>query len=102
MNTNKKILTPEEIAEVVKPLAEKYHIAEVYLFGSYARGTATEESDIDLLVIGGKDFVPTKIFSFAEKLRKIFQKDIDAYEIREINVGSGFYKEVMKERRLVA
>lgn len=40
----------EEIAERVRPIAERYGISKVYLFGSYARGEATEESDVDLLV----------------------------------------------------
>lgn len=40
----------EEIAERVRPVAEKYNIDRVYLFGSYARGEATEESDIDLRI----------------------------------------------------
>lgn len=40
----------EEIAERVRPIAERYGVGKVYLFGSYARGEATEESDIDLLV----------------------------------------------------
>lgn len=40
----------DEIAERVRPIAERYKIPKVYLFGSYARGEATEESDVDLLV----------------------------------------------------
>lgn len=40
----------EEIAERVRPIAERYGVGKIYLFGSYARGEATEESDIDLLV----------------------------------------------------
>lgn len=44
------IYTIDEIAERVRPVAEKYGIPRVYLFGSYARGDATEESDVDLLV----------------------------------------------------
>ena len=40
----------EEIAERVRPIAEKYNIDKVYLFGSYARGEATEESDVDLRI----------------------------------------------------
>ncbi|MGM9606129.1 MAG: nucleotidyltransferase family protein [Oscillospiraceae bacterium] len=35
---------------IIQPIAEKYQIPAIYLFGSYARGTATDESDIDLLV----------------------------------------------------
>ncbi len=45
-----KIYTIDEIKERVKPIAERYGIDRVWLFGSYARGEATEESDIDLLL----------------------------------------------------
>ena len=44
------IYTIEEIRQIVKPIAEKYGLPVVYLFGSYARGTADERSDVDLLV----------------------------------------------------
>jgi len=40
----------EEIKNRVAPIAAKYQLAAVYLFGSYARGDATAESDVDLLV----------------------------------------------------
>ena len=42
--------TIEEIKRRITPVAEKYRLAAVYLFGSYARGDATEKSDVDLLV----------------------------------------------------
>ena len=42
--------TIEEITRRVEPVAKKYKLAAVYLFGSYARGEATAESDVDLLV----------------------------------------------------
>lgn len=44
------VYTLEEIARRVRPVAEKYHLKAVYVFGSYARGDAREDSDIDLLV----------------------------------------------------
>lgn len=40
----------EQIREIVAPIAKKYNLKAVYLFGSYARGEATESSDIDLIV----------------------------------------------------
>ena len=40
----------EEITCRVSPVAKKYGLPAVFLFGSYARGEATAESDIDLLV----------------------------------------------------
>lgn len=44
------IYTIEEITVRITPVAKKYCIPAVYLFGSYARGTATEDSDVDLLI----------------------------------------------------
>ena len=44
------IYTLEEIRSRVTPIAKQYELKAVYLFGSYARGDADENSDIDLLV----------------------------------------------------
>ena len=41
------IYTVDEIRKIVSPIAQKYGVAALYLFGSYARGEATVESDID-------------------------------------------------------
>ena len=101
-NRNKKIFSLAEIKDLVKPIAEKYHAEKVYLFGSYARGEADEESDLDFLVFGGKNFKLTNILAFAEDLRELSKKNVDAFEIREVNQDSDFYKTVMTERVLVA
>ena len=45
-----------EVLREICDLAEKYHIQKVILFGSRARGTFREKSDIDLAVEGG-DFI---------------------------------------------
>ncbi len=44
------VYTTQEIADIVRPIAKEYGIDKVYLFGSYARGEATEDSDIDFYV----------------------------------------------------
>lgn len=44
------VYTLEEIRLLVSPIIEKYRIPAMYLFGSYARGTAAEDSDLDFLV----------------------------------------------------
>ena len=48
------IYSIRKILEIVTPIAKKYCVETVWLFGSYARGEATEDSDIDLLIDGGK------------------------------------------------
>lgn len=47
--SQKKILSFEDIKKKTLPIADKYGIKEVFLFGSYARGEATINSDVDLL-----------------------------------------------------
>ncbi len=96
------ILTLDQIKAVVSPLAMKYQIEAVYLFGSYARKEASKDSDLDFLVFGGEHFKLTMVFSFAEELREIFQRDVDVFEINELNTDSEFHRNVMREKVLVA
>ena len=44
------VYTADEIKSIITPVAVKYKLKAVYLFGSYARGTANDDSDIDLLI----------------------------------------------------
>ena len=44
------VFTIEEIKKRIEPIAKKYGLRAVYVFGSYARGEADAESDIDLLI----------------------------------------------------
>lgn len=99
---NDKVFTITDIKALVKPIAEKYNVDEIYLFGSYARNEADQDSDLDFLVFGGKNFKLTMIFSLAEELRAILNKKVDVFEINEINQDSEFYKTIMKERLRVA
>lgn len=96
------IFTIHDIKALVKPIAQKYKVREIYLFGSYARGEADENSDLDFLVFGGENFKLTMIFSLAEELREVLKKDVDVFEINEINRDSDFYYTIMRERLLVA
>ena len=45
---NPGILTIKQIKEKIKPVISKHGIKDVYLFGSYARGEATRNSDVDI------------------------------------------------------
>ncbi len=41
----------QSISEYLKTVDKKYSLAKAYLFGSYANGTANEDSDIDIALI---------------------------------------------------
>jgi predicted nucleotidyltransferase len=44
------VYTVEQLKQKIAPIAIKYSLPVVYLFGSYARGDATDDSDVDILV----------------------------------------------------
>lgn len=47
------MLTINEIKRAVAAVGKKYGIKNAYLFGSYARGTASEDSDVDVIIDDG-------------------------------------------------
>lgn len=47
------LYTVEEIKDIVAPIARKYGVKRIYLFGSYAHGNATCNSDVDLRIDKG-------------------------------------------------
>ena len=80
------MLTRKQIEQSVRYLLKRYDADYALLFGSYARGEETPESDIDIIVFGGDGFKKTNIFAFA-----------DAFEICEVNSDSEFYRNAVNE-----
>lgn len=91
------IYSQEELFSIVSSLLTKYNAKLAILFGSYARKEADAKSDIDLVVDGGAAFNPTDIFALADDLHRATGKDVDVYEISEINVGTDFYDTILSE-----
>ena len=53
-------MTIEQVLEQVKSICADENIKEVILYGSWAKGTATERSDVDLALSGAADFEEIK------------------------------------------
>lgn len=92
-----EIYSRESLISIITALLKKYHAERAILFGSYARREADDLSDIDLVVIGGDAFSPTDIFSMADDLHRATGKEMDVYELREINQNSDFYRTILRE-----
>ena len=100
------VYTIQEIRSKVLPILVKYRIPAMYRFGSYARGDATEDSDIDFLI----DTTGTELTSLLRlgalycDLEEAFQKPIDLITVRSIMQESSmesdidFRNTVLKER----
>ena len=86
-----------DIENTIKALLVRYNAEYALLFGSYARGEETPDSEIDVVVFGGDNFKKSNIFAFAEELREALGKDADVFEISEVNRDTPFYDNLMKE-----
>ena len=71
------VYTVEQIADIVAPIAAKYDVSKLYLFGSYARGDADEKSDIDLRVDGGPLGNLFALGGFYADLEEALKKSLD-------------------------
>ena len=68
-----------EIKAITKPIFEKYQIKKAYLFGSYARGEATTESDIDIMIAKKDSKITTlvNLTEFETELQEKLNKNVD-------------------------
>ena len=72
------MLTVDFIKQAVIPLAVKYNISKIDLFGSYAKGSATEKSDADFLVeFNSKSPSIFKVMGFKEELQSSLKYPVD-------------------------
>ena len=75
------ILTIKEIKNRIRPVVEKHHIKDVYLFGSYARGEAKENSDVDIYCSSGDVDSLIKRAGLLRELAEALGKDVDVVTI---------------------
>lgn len=69
--------TIEEIKAIVEPIAQKYGVERVYLFGSYARGEASENSDVDLRIDKGSLKGMFALCGLYTEIEKALQTKVD-------------------------
>ena len=66
-----------EISEIISPIAKEMGVEKIYLFGSYARGEATSDSDVDLLIDSGRIDSYFGIGKLYSRLNRALEKDLD-------------------------
>ena len=76
-NKDLNILTIEQIKERIKPVVAKHKVEDVYLFGSYARGEANGDSDVDLYCSSGDIRTLYDEVDFTDELEAAIGKKVD-------------------------
>lgn len=74
---NRSVYTIKEIKSIIKPILNKYGITDINLFGSYARGEARPDSDIDIYCDKGNIKTLVDQVILEEELEVALNKKID-------------------------
>jgi len=93
----KRPYTIEEIKTISIPIARKYGVKKLALFGSYARGDQEEKSDIDFLIDKGK-IQGWEFFGFINNLEDDLGVHVDVLtydSMRESLIASSIAEEVV-------
>jgi predicted nucleotidyltransferase len=100
------MVEPERINELAERIAREYHPDRIILFGSHARGTATDGSDVDLLVIVPFEGQPArKAIEILDRLDPHFPIDLlvrtpEQVEQR-LQLGDFFMREIVESGRIL-
>ena len=89
------ILTVKEIGEACSEIMKEYPVQYCYLFGSYAKGKATDTSDIDLLV--STEATGLRFYEMAERLRERLNKKIDLLDLGQLIGNEELLNEILKD-----
>jgi predicted nucleotidyltransferase len=96
----------KQIKQFGRQIGEQFGAEQVILFGSYAQGRATVDSDVDLLVIGPfKGRSVDKSVEIRMKLRPKFPVDIivkTAEKVRQrTKMGDCFMREILEKGKVL-
>ena len=89
------ILAIEDIRRICEAVFENYKVNYCYLFGSYAKGKATEKSDVDLLI--STETKGLQFFGLVELLREQLHKKVDLLDSRQLLNNQPLLDEILKD-----
>lgn len=98
---SEKIYTIEELKTILQEILQEFSVKKAILFGSYAKNMATPISDIDLVIDSEGKLLNIYFYGLLENLVQRLQKNVDLFEISEIQKDSRIYSDIQKEGIIV-
>ena len=89
------VLSIDDIKKIVNQVLSQHEVEYCYLFGSYARGEAEEQSDVDLIV--ATEITGMEFYGLCEHLREALHKKVDLLNLAQLNNNQQLLYEVLKD-----
>lgn len=92
----KTIYSINDIKRILREVLNNTDVEKAILFGSYAKNTPTQNSDIDIVIDSNGKIKGLRFFAIIDIIREKFDKEVDIIEKSEINKNSKIEKEIQK------
>ena len=89
------VLELEDIVRKCSKVFERYEVSFCYLFGSYAKGKATQTSDVDLLISANVKGI--KFYGLVEEIRTALHKKVDVLDMNQLKDNIELTEEIFKD-----
>ena len=89
------IYTVDDIKMALHPIFVKHSVKKAVLFGSYVKGLANSNSDVDLLLDSGLRGL--RFVGLIEDVRSALNKEVDVFDETHIIPNSKIFSEISKD-----
>ena len=90
-----RVLTVEAIKEAVSDICSNYPVDACYLFGSYAKGKATKDSDVDLMIVSSIEGI--EYYDLLGSLEEKLSKKVDLLRLETAIQNVKLMNEILKD-----
>lgn len=91
------MISPTDISTAASRALAQYDVSEAYLFGSFARGEQTPDSDIDLRLVCGNTMTFGTLYEISHELEKELGRKVDIVTTPPEHMRPPFRKSIEQE-----
>lgn len=92
------MISPSDISTVASRVLAQYDVSEAYLFGSFARGEQTPDSDIDLRLVCGNTMTFGTLYELSHELERELGRKVDIVTNPPEHMRPAFRKSIEQEQ----
>ena len=96
-NMKQSIFSINEIKTILFPVFETVPVYRAILFGSYAKGSPTDKSDIDIVIDSKGELLNMDFYGVLEDITTRLGKRVDLFEITELKNNAAMQSVVERE-----
>lgn len=86
------LINPATAERLLEPIFKRYGVSRAVLFGSAAKGTNNEKSDVDIMV--DSHLKGLKFLGLAQDIQDVIKTPVDLLDITHIEKNSKIYTEI--------